>query len=164
MATRKKHQLDINLSNVKDQGVREALNSIVSHVNSLSQEISVSSGVKARDFSTHTGLFKAEADGKINCSSIRTDSNEAIKFKIFTGNIATISGTTLSLSGNHKVVGTCGHTTMSGSTTTYKVMGTEVIGDGCFFTNTTNSTNKVRIFNSDSSTNSYRVIIFYVEN
>jgi len=159
VATRKNHQLDINLSSIKDNAVRSALDSIVSQVNALSQNISVSTSVKAQKISTHNELFKVDEDGMVRCNSLNIDGGGPIKMKSYSGTLTGGGTTTLSFPTGTKIMGISGWSQYDGNAGQYAPLG--IFSDTVLAVYPSGS-NSIVLLNDDAvDSNDYRIIVFY---
>jgi hypothetical protein len=165
VATHKTNQLDINLSQVKDLAVREALNSIVNFVGGLAKAVRTGGEVKGTTVSNALGSAGFDKDGNLFAKTLEIGSGGAFKVAIFTGELSASGGQTLTLADEARILGVLGWTQISAGSE-WNVMFPVVTGsEGIYFNTTAASTsNSVRFVNSDAvNANQYRVVIFYAD-
>ena len=163
MATRKKHQLDINLSQVADAPTRSALESIINQVNALSQNISVSNTVKCESLAVHSGLFSADKKGIVRCDMISFSGEKPFRSKVFSGSLAALATVQLKVSDGLRVISAIGRTSVGSIDGREHVMGTESVATGCYFLQSYVDNKSVIVKNGDNEDNYYRVMVFFSE-
>jgi hypothetical protein len=164
VATRKKQQLDVNLTRIKDDAVRDAIDSIVRFVNNSSASLEVTNRVSGNEISNNLGSGKIDRLGRVLCKGIEVERDSGfLKFAIRSGELAAFTGQDIEVSSGQKILGALGMTTTNdGSGNYYPMHLVDSAIAGIGFVST--ATDKLRIFNYDiDDPNTYRLVVFYTE-
>lgn len=175
MATRKTQQLDVNLSNVKDDAVRQALDSIVAFVNKTTQNVKTGGKVQATTVTNLAGGAGIDAINRLFAQSMQLNDGGFFKVKIFEGDLGAYGGGSEVYRFNFPTVvfGAFGVCTYNGKATNeWMVMSnTSATNNNIAFYDPglalglaaayKQDSNSITILNADNVTNSYRIIVFY---
>lgn len=179
MATRKKQQLDVNLSNVKDAAVRAVLDSIVTFVNQATQALETSGDIKGRRIQNLRGNAGFTDDGRLFAKAIQTSEGGYYKSAVFEGRLGPLGGgsevAVHSITGF--ILGVAGYSQFEDGSLWVNMRSFDnlLVNNGqCGFwdpsigtlsdTDYNPASNRVTVVNFDQSdSNSYRIIVFYKE-
>jgi hypothetical protein len=163
VATHKTNQLDINLSQVKDAGAREALNSIVRFVNDMNRSVRTNKEVKAAKLSNQTRSAFLDFDGLISGRMLELEKGWKFKVRIQEGELGPTDGETVQMPAGHVICGVIGWTQVDAGDEWNPMVIAATDAAGVYMSVAASSTaDTVRFVNVDAAvTNSYRAVIFY---
>ena len=157
--TRKSNILDIDLSKIKDEPTKEALNGLIRFVTDLlSIGVEVDGSIAGKDIRNNAKSFTVDAQ----IGGDGYDPIKQIRMKAFFGTNDFSSSTSIHINGS--VIGVCGWTQSFGSAWHPMHQSSAIAGANYVGASSPSDYNKVKITNADpGNSNSYRLMVFYTD-
>lgn len=171
--TPKSNILDIDLSKIKDEPTKEAMNGLIRFVTDLfAIGVKVDGSMSAKDMTINSKAFAVDAVGNVAAASFATTGAQIggdgyspikqFKMKAFFGKNGASASTTIHADGS--VIGVTGWTQSFGSSWHPMHQSGAIAGANYVGASSPSDYNKIKITNADGvNSNSYRLMVFYTD-
>lgn len=162
MATHKVQQLDINLGRVKDEGAREALQSVVRFVNEMTQSIRTNKEVRASELANSEKSAGLDKSGFLWAESLEIASGGQFKVKTFNGEIEASGTLEIAFSSGTRILGAFGYTQYAGSSNWIPITAYDSASARIDFA--AYAVGTIRLANTDTvNDHKFNLVVFYAD-